>query len=70
LDTPIPSPNEIIEAIAKYQKPTTGGFGSGPNQLAHLASTFAAICTLIGTPEAYYAINLENLRIFGCDEAT
>jgi hypothetical protein len=59
-----PNTNEITKTIAKCQSPTTGGFGDDPNQLAHLACTSAAICTLIGTPEAYSAINLENLKRF------
>jgi protein farnesyltransferase subunit beta len=59
-----PNTNEIAKTIAKCQSPTTGGSGDDPTQLAHLASTFAAICTLIDTLEAHSVINLENLKRF------
>lgn len=44
--------------MAKCQSPE-GGFGGGPGQHPHLASTYAAInalCT-IGTPQAYQVID-------------
>jgi len=44
----------------------TGGFGGGPGQDAHLATTYAAINTLaiIGTKEAYDVINRDKLLEF------
>jgi len=44
----------------------SGGFCGGPNQMPHLAPTYAAICALclIGTEEAYMVINRENLYTF------
>lgn len=43
-----------------------GGFGGGPNQLAHLASTFAAVSAVavLGTKEAYDMIEREGLKKF------
>lgn len=43
-----------------------GGFGGGPGQYAHLAPTYAAVNTLciIGTEEAYNAIDREGLQKF------
>ncbi len=54
--------SRIISTLHDCQHPT-GGFGGGPRQLAHLACTFAAICTIviIGTPEAYALIDKTNL---------
>ena len=50
--------SRIIGFLAKCQSPE-GGFGGGPGQHPHLASTYAAInalCT-IGTPQAYQLID-------------
>lgn len=43
-----------------------GGFGGGPGQDAHLAATYASVAALviIGTEEAYDAIDPEELRRF------
>lgn len=43
-----------------------GGFGGGPDQIAHIAPTYAAINALviIGTPKAYSIIDREKLRKF------
>jgi len=37
----------------------TGGFGGGPQQFSHVATTYAAVNTLaiIGTEEAYSIVN-------------
>jgi len=50
--------SKVISFLAKCQSPM-GGFGGGPGQFAHLASTYAAVnalCT-IGTQEAYDVID-------------
>ncbi|XP_011137392.2 protein farnesyltransferase subunit beta [Harpegnathos saltator] len=57
--------SKIAGFLAKCQSPE-GGFGGGPGQYPHLASTYAAInalCT-IGTQEAYNVIDRKNLRQF------
>lgn len=43
-----------------------GGFGGGPGQDAHLASTYAAVAALavVGTPDAYAAMRPRELRAF------
>lgn len=47
-----------IETISNWQLPT-GGFGGGSDQLAHLATTYAAVNALAiaGTKEAYQVLN-------------
>lgn len=54
-----------IFTINECQHPQ-GGFGGGPNQLAHLACTFAAVSALaiIGTKAAYETINRTALLNF------
>lgn len=48
----------IVHFLSNCQHPD-GGFGGGPGQYPHLASTYAAVCALsiIETEEAYDAIN-------------
>ncbi|GMH43211.1 hypothetical protein BSKO_11133 [Bryopsis sp. KO-2023] len=49
LDAPLPpkpSRTAIIEFLDRCQHPT-GGFGGGPHQLPHLASTYAAVASLV-----------------------
>ena len=55
--------SNVVEFLKKCQNPD-GGFGGGPMQMSHLAPTYAAVCalTIIGTEEAYQAIN--RYRIF------
>lgn len=50
--------SKVARFIEKCQSPD-GGFGGGPGQLPHLASTYAAVSSLciIGTEEAYSIIN-------------
>lgn len=50
--------SKIVLFLAKCQAPE-GGFGGGPGQYPHLASTYAAVNALciIGTKEAYNVIN-------------
>ncbi|XP_031842772.1 farnesyl transferase beta subunit [Nomia melanderi] len=57
--------SRIIGFLAKCQSPE-GGFGGGPGQYPHLASTYAAVNALciIGTHEAYQAIDRKALKRF------
>ena len=50
--------SRVVHFLSKCQAPE-GGFGGGPGQYPHLASTYAAVNALciIGTQEAYNAIN-------------
>lgn len=50
--------SNIVKFLSKCQS-RNGGFGGGPGQLPHLATTYAAVNALyiIGTKEAYEAIN-------------
>ncbi|XP_066940758.1 protein farnesyltransferase subunit beta [Macrobrachium rosenbergii] len=54
---------KVIDFLRHCQNPT-GGFGGGPGQYSHLAPTYAAVNALviIGTKEAYDAINREKLQ--------
>ncbi|KAI8062189.1 terpenoid cyclases/protein prenyltransferase alpha-alpha toroid [Gongronella butleri] len=62
-------PNETIQrgitTLAACQHPD-GGFGGGPTQLAHLATTYAAVNSLaiFGTKEAYDVIDRQKLYNF------
>ncbi|KAG5191845.1 terpenoid cyclases/protein prenyltransferase alpha-alpha toroid [Tribonema minus] len=55
----------IIATLASCQQPT-GGFGGGPQQLAHCAPTYAAVLTLLllGTEAAYSAVDRSALYRF------
>lgn len=57
--------SKIASFLAKCQSPE-GGFGGGPGQYPHLATTYAAVNTLciIGTHEAYDVINRKTLYLF------
>lgn len=50
--------DDIISFLTKCRSPD-GGFGGGPGQFPHLATTYAAVNSLclIGTHEAYTAID-------------
>ncbi|GJQ66599.1 hypothetical protein Trydic_g4574 [Trypoxylus dichotomus] len=67
LDVQLPEQqlNNVIHFIAKCQCPS-GGFGGGPGQLPHLATTYAAVNVLciIGTKKAYDTINIAGLQGF------
>ncbi|KAI8646937.1 terpenoid cyclases/protein prenyltransferase alpha-alpha toroid [Parasitella parasitica] len=54
-----------IETFKKWQSPT-GGFGGGSDQLAHLATTYAAVNALAitGTKEAYDVLDRNTLYDF------
>ncbi|XP_064621817.1 protein farnesyltransferase subunit beta-like [Lineus longissimus] len=64
LSIPIPDDlaSDIVAFLKKCQQPS-GGFGGGPYQQAHLAPTYGAVNSLciIGTEEAYNAVDRENL---------
>ena len=55
--------NRIVDFLGRCQA-STGGFGGGPGQMAHLAPTYAAVCTLatLGTDEALAAIDRPALQ--------
>eukprot|EP01130_Rhizamoeba_saxonica_P014749 TRINITY_DN6472_c3_g3_i2.p1 TRINITY_DN6472_c3_g3~~TRINITY_DN6472_c3_g3_i2.p1 ORF type:complete len:318 (+),score=73.63 TRINITY_DN6472_c3_g3_i2:503-1456(+) len=57
--------NRMVTYLSKLQSPT-GGFGGGPQQLAHLAPTYAATCALMicGTQQAYDVIDRESMYKF------
>ncbi|XP_071962198.1 protein farnesyltransferase subunit beta-like [Antedon mediterranea] len=57
--------SQVAQFIGKCQHPG-GGFGGGPGQYAHLATTYAAVLALstIGTKEAYSVVNREKLAGF------
>ncbi|GJQ11737.1 hypothetical protein GpartN1_g3528.t1 [Galdieria partita] len=54
--------NGLLDHLNRCQSPT-GGFGGGYGQVAHLATTYAAVCALciLGTPEALDIIHLDKL---------
>ena len=54
-----------IEFLIKCRNPC-GGFGGGPGQYSHLATTYGAVNSLciIGTPKAYEAISRDTLKQF------
>jgi len=53
---------KIVNWLNKCQL-STGGFGGGPGQLAHLAPSYASINTImiLGIPEAYKLVNREKM---------
>lgn len=57
--------SRVIAFLRKCRAPT-GGFGGGPGQLPHLATTYATVNALviIGTPEALDAIDRSSLFNF------
>ena len=67
LDQPIPDEQKthIAEFLAKCQH-DDGGFGGGPQQLPHLAATYAAVLALsiLGTEEAYNVIDRHGCKAF------
>jgi protein farnesyltransferase subunit beta len=62
---PAPSRTAIISFLASCQHPE-GGFGGGPYQLAHLATTYAAVAALvtIGGEDALAIVNRDSLLSF------
>ncbi|XP_074114319.1 farnesyl transferase beta subunit [Cotesia typhae] len=56
---------KVIDFLSKCQDPL-GGFGGGPGQFPHLASTYAAVCALcnIKSKKAYDAIDRKSLVRF------
>ena len=68
LDAPLPSKpsrSSIIHFLKECQHPS-GGFGGGPGQLPHLATTYSAIAALVtlGGEDALEVIDREGLMIF------
>lgn len=64
-----PSPivsDMAVEHLISCRDEVSGGFGGGPGQGGHLASTYAAVSALVvlGTREAYAAIRPKDLRRF------
>jgi len=59
---PVEQQHNIIQFLNRCQDPE-GGFGGGPDHLAHLAPTYAAVNALciIGTKEAYSIIDRRKL---------
>mmetsp|Transcript_14818 Transcript_14818/g.28535 ORF Transcript_14818/g.28535 Transcript_14818/m.28535 type:complete len:481 (+) Transcript_14818:69-1511(+) len=57
--------HDAVQFLSRCQHPT-GGFGGGPGQIPHLASTYAAVCALItvGTDAALASINREAMHAF------
>ncbi|XP_063231517.1 protein farnesyltransferase subunit beta [Bacillus rossius redtenbacheri] len=55
----------VAQFLARCQSPE-GGFGGGPGQIPHLASTYAAVNALcsLSTEEAFRVINRETLERF------
>ena len=60
-----PSTEAIVEFLSQCQHPE-GGFGGGPGQLAHTATTYAALAALVtvGGPGALGSIGRESLMAF------
>lgn len=54
---------DIIDFLSRCQNPT-GGFGGGPGQISHLATTYPAVAALaiIGTERAISVVNRQTLR--------
>ena len=51
-------PHRVVQFLSKCQH-VDGGFCGGPGQMAHLATTYAAVLSLsiLGTQEAYDCID-------------
>ena len=67
LNAPLPdniTSHDIVEFLKSCQH-ETGGFGGGPQQLPHLAATYAAVMSLItlGTQEALDAVDRPRLEV-------
>ncbi|CAN0134036.1 unnamed protein product [Scytosiphon promiscuus] len=56
----------VVRTILSCQDPVNGGFGGGPQQLPHCAPMYASVLSLllVGTPEAYGAIDRPSLYRF------
>lgn len=57
--------SDVVEFLSRCQH-EEGGYGGGPSQYPHLATTYAAInaLSIIGTEEAYNSINRSKLQMF------
>lgn len=56
----------VVETLACYQNPLTGGFGGGSHQLSHCAPTYSACLSLciVGTDAAYGIIDRKKMYQF------
>ena len=67
LNAPLPEnvASHDIVAFLKSCQHETGGFGGGPQQLPHLAATYAAVMSLVtlGTQEALDAVDRPRLEV-------
>ena len=56
----------VISFLSDCQDQETGGFGGGPSQLPHLATTYAAVAALvtIGSDQALSVIKVNKMRNF------
>ncbi|XP_068637034.1 protein farnesyltransferase subunit beta [Aristolochia californica] len=63
IDSPLE--NDIVDFLSRCQD-SDGGYGGGPGQMAHLATTYAAVNSLItlGGPKALSSINREKMHAF------
>lgn len=66
---PLPIASLLCEHLASFKDPIGGGYGGGPGQSSHLASTFSVIMAMcaLGTDEALMSIDRESLTRFVLD---
>ncbi|VVA12953.1 PREDICTED: farnesyltransferase [Prunus dulcis] len=57
--------NNIVDFLSRCQDPN-GGYGGGPAQMPHLATTYAAVCSLVtlGGHKALSSINRSEMYMF------
>lgn len=63
---PGPTASMVVKHLATFKDPVVGGYGGGPGQSSHLASSFSVIMTLcgLGTEEALMSIDCMSLLRF------
>lgn len=61
--------NRACRFLSKCNHKVLGGFGGGPQQIPHLAATYAAVNAIVSlaTEEALLTIDREGLLRFLCD---
>lgn len=68
LGAPIPPSDAttLVRHLSSFRDSRHGGYGGGPRQSAHLASTFSVIMALcsIGTPQALESIDVQSVSTF------
>lgn len=65
-DIPPETSSRLVAHMRRCRDTATGGFGGGPGQAGHLATSYAAVamlCTL-GTQEAYDAVDVPEIHRF------